>query len=162
MTFGERLREMRTSRNVSQRALADMVNIDFTYISKIEAGNMQPPSAVVIRHIAQALQTDERELLYLSGKAPSHLGAALKDNPLLTALVYQLAERRLPDGMYQAILNVVQAMSTPTEDARGTGAWSFADDVNGVRYTAYAKSEEQEFTSAGDAQKLLDRWGLKQ
>ncbi len=108
MTFGERLRQIRKERKVSQRALADMVNIDFTYISKIESGRQAPPSAVVIRHIAQALQTDESELYYLSGKVPADLEPALKENPLLTELVCLLAQHRLSDGTYHAMIEMVQ------------------------------------------------------
>ncbi len=106
MTFGERLREIRKSRGISQRALAEMVQIDFTYISKIEAGSMEPPSAIVIRHMAQTLETDESELLSLSGKVPADLGRALKENPLLTELVCLLSRERLPDEVYRAMIAI--------------------------------------------------------
>jgi len=35
-TFGQRLRDLRKGKGLSQRALGDMVGINFTYLSKIE------------------------------------------------------------------------------------------------------------------------------
>src|SRR5579885_3812871 len=67
MTFGERLRELRKAKNLGQRALADMVDINFTYLSKIENGRLdfaQFPSEDLIRKLAKALDADEDELLH--------------------------------------------------------------------------------------------------
>ena len=36
MRFGERIRELRKAKNLSQRALSDLVGVSFTYISKVE------------------------------------------------------------------------------------------------------------------------------
>lgn len=36
MTFSKRVRELRKTRNLTQRELADRVGINFTYLSKIE------------------------------------------------------------------------------------------------------------------------------
>lgn len=66
--FGERLRELRKARRMSQRDLAEMVEVDFTYISKIENNQTPLPSATTIHRIAQALDADEGELLLLAGK----------------------------------------------------------------------------------------------
>jgi transcriptional regulator with XRE-family HTH domain len=43
--FGDALREKRRVAGVSQRELADRVNVDFSYISKVETGRLPPPSA---------------------------------------------------------------------------------------------------------------------
>jgi transcriptional regulator with XRE-family HTH domain len=58
MAFGERVRELRKERGLSQRDLAGRSGIDFTYLSKIENGRMEPPSEEVIRRVALALGTD--------------------------------------------------------------------------------------------------------
>ncbi len=104
MTFGERLRQIRKSRNVNQRDLAKTVGIDFTYISKIEAGSMKPPSAQVIHLLAQALETNEDELFALAGKIPAGLKTMLKDNPLLTELVGILSREKLPESVYREMI----------------------------------------------------------
>lgn len=68
--FGERLRELRKGQRISQRDLASLTGVDFTYVSKIETGDMPPPSAATIHRIAQALAADENELIVLAGKVP--------------------------------------------------------------------------------------------
>ena len=71
MTFGERLRELRRTKNLSQRALADKVGINFTYLSKVDSEKLdfaQYPSEDLIRKLAKALGADEDELLLLAKK----------------------------------------------------------------------------------------------
>ena len=70
MNFGERLRELRKEQKVSQRDLANLVGVDFTYVSKIETGDNAPPSIATIHRMAQALAADEGELIVLAGKVP--------------------------------------------------------------------------------------------
>ena len=59
MTFGERVKELRKARGVSQRELARRVGIDFTYRSTIENDRMEPPSEGTIRRIAEALDAEQ-------------------------------------------------------------------------------------------------------
>ena len=70
MTFGERLRELRKEACLSQRELAVMVEVDFTYISKLETGGTASPNAKTIGLMARALGIDEGELFALAGKVP--------------------------------------------------------------------------------------------
>ena len=44
-TFGQSLRELRSSKIVSQRELAEKVGVDFSYISKVENDRLPPPAA---------------------------------------------------------------------------------------------------------------------
>jgi len=74
MTFGEKIRELRGARKMTQRQLARKIQesgmkADFTYISKIENGRLDfPPSENLIRKMAEVLETDAEELLDLAGK----------------------------------------------------------------------------------------------
>lgn len=71
MVFGDRLRELRQKKGLSQRALAEKVGVDFSYLSKIETGKAgYLPGADTIRALAQALGEDPLELLALAEKAP--------------------------------------------------------------------------------------------
>lgn len=76
MTFGERVRELRQSRELTQRELAKRAGISFAYVSKLETGVMPPPRHKVIQSLARVLgasagETDE--LFGLAGKMPPDL-----------------------------------------------------------------------------------------
>jgi HTH-type transcriptional regulator, competence development regulator len=75
-TFGQRLRDLRKAKGLSQRALADIVQINFTYLSKIENEKLdfaQFPSEDLIRKLAAALDADLDELLLLAQKIPEQI-----------------------------------------------------------------------------------------
>jgi len=78
-TFGQRLRELRKAKKLTQRDLSEKVaarlkekgrGFDFTYLSKIENGKTPPPSVAIIIHLADVLEADANELIALAGKAP--------------------------------------------------------------------------------------------
>lgn len=89
MDFRQRLRALRREARFSQRGLAERVNVDFTYLSKIENGRVDTPSENVLKNIAgvlsEALGLDETELsdelITLAGKIPSDLAETLARNP---------------------------------------------------------------------------------
>lgn len=55
--FGEALRQARTSRRISQQALALEAGLDRTYVSLLERGHRQPTLAALIL-LADTLDTD--------------------------------------------------------------------------------------------------------
>ncbi len=72
-TIGERIREIRKSRNLTQRELADRVGLNFTYLSRIENDRLdadQTPREETLQKIAEALETDCDELLLLARRIP--------------------------------------------------------------------------------------------
>ena len=71
MSFGQRVKELRKARGMSQKELAARSSIDFTYLSKIENARRLPPRERVIRAMAEALQIDVHELMTLAGRTPS-------------------------------------------------------------------------------------------
>ncbi len=85
MEFPERLRSLRKEAQLSQRELAERIGVDFTYLSKIENGRVEPPSEIVLKNVAKelasVLRQDETdladELITLAGKVPSDLAEAL-------------------------------------------------------------------------------------
>ena len=95
MPFPDRLRELRRAARLSQRALAEQVDVDFTYLSKIENGRVEPPSEGVLQRIAKELAgnlgKDETELadelITLAGKIPSDLAETLSRNPEVVRLL---------------------------------------------------------------------------
>lgn len=76
MTFGQRLRELRKARGMTQRELAQKAAISYAYISKLETGMMPPPRPKVILSLAGVLGiTDEEtdDLFGLAKKMPRDL-----------------------------------------------------------------------------------------
>ena len=84
--FGVRLRDLRKKAGLTQRELAEKVGVDFTYLSKIESGAMPPPSEKVIILLAEALNANKDELLFLAGKIPSDIAQLLANRPAVTLL----------------------------------------------------------------------------
>lgn len=59
--FGERLRELRTERNLSQETLAELAGLDRNYIGQIERAERNVALVNIIR-IAKALEIEPGEL----------------------------------------------------------------------------------------------------
>jgi transcriptional regulator with XRE-family HTH domain len=104
MTFGERLRELRKAKNLSQRALADKVGINFTYLSKVESERLdfaQYPSEELIRKLAKALGADEDELLLLAKKIPTDIRERVIERPDAFRKIASLDDEALDELLKQ-------------------------------------------------------------
>lgn len=80
-TFGQALRDLRRSKGVSQRQLAEKVGVDFSYISKIENDRLPPPAADTIVKICKALEVQPDTLLALTGKIPTEIKDTISSSP---------------------------------------------------------------------------------
>lgn len=72
-TFGEFLREARKAKKLSQRKLAALIDVNFTYLSKIENNEMPAPSEEKIQLLAEHLELDSDELFALAGRTSEEL-----------------------------------------------------------------------------------------
>ena len=124
MPFPERLRELRKAARLSQRALAVQVGVDFTYLSKIENGRVEPPSEGVLQRIAKELAgelgMDETELadelITLAGKIPSDLAETLSRNPEVIRLLRSVGDGvRSPDD-WRRLFSSQSRPETPGEE----------------------------------------------
>lgn len=98
MKFAERLRELRQAKNLSQRALASMVGVDFTYLSKIENEKLdfaQYPSEDLILKLAEALQADPDELMLLAEKIPPIIKKRVMERPDVFLLFARLSDKTI-------------------------------------------------------------------
>jgi len=108
-TFGDYLRKKREQlleedKRFSLRQVAGRVGIEPTYLSKIERGDLSPPSEKVIRKLAAELGENVDILLALAGKVSNDLKDIIVQRPELMAdLLRQIKE--MPD---HAILRVVR------------------------------------------------------
>ena len=124
MPFPERLRELRKAARLSQRALAEKVGVDFTYLSKIENGRVEPPSESVLQRIAKELAgelgMDEielaDELITLAGKIPSDLAETLSRNPEVIRFLRSVGDDvRSPDD-WRRLFSSQSRQETPGEE----------------------------------------------
>ena len=80
-TFGQVIRTARTSMGYSQRELAALVEVDFTYLSKLESDcSNYPPKEYVIQQLAHYLSLNHEELMCLTGRLPERYQEFLKQN----------------------------------------------------------------------------------
>ncbi|MCH8291843.1 helix-turn-helix transcriptional regulator [Candidatus Poribacteria bacterium] len=80
-TFGQKLKEIRRSKGVTQRDLAEKVGVDFTYISKVENDRNPPPAADTIVKICEGLGVPPDGLLAMTGKMPTPIKEIIRENP---------------------------------------------------------------------------------
>ena len=109
MHFGPTIREKRErlrrdNRRYSLRQVAGRVGIEPAYLSKIERGEVAPPSEATTLRLAKELGEDPDIMLALAGKVSTDLQAIIRRRPRLFAdLIRQLKEA--PD---EAVLRVVR------------------------------------------------------
>ena len=84
MRFGDRVRVLRTTKGLSQRALGQMIGVSFTYVSKIENEKIDfgdYPNEDLIRKLASVLEVDEDEMLILAEKIPERIRRRVLERP---------------------------------------------------------------------------------
>ena len=84
MRFGQKIRELRKSQNLTQKELGDLVGVGFAYLSKVENERLDfgdYPSEDLIRRLAAALGSDEDELMLLAKKIPEHIRQRVFERP---------------------------------------------------------------------------------
>lgn len=108
-TFGRFIRESREARReadprFSLRQVADRIGIQPSYLSKVERGDVAPPSEETIVRLAEELGEDPDVMLALAGKVSSDLLAAIRKRPRLFAELI----RELKDMPDRAVLRLVR------------------------------------------------------
>jgi len=111
--FGTFVRKQRETLNrkahglFSVRKVAAILDIQPSYISKIERCEVPPPSEGTIVRLAQVLQVDPDELLAMAGKIPRDLREIITRRPRLFAdLLRQLRDQ--PDHVIQRITEIAR------------------------------------------------------
>jgi HTH-type transcriptional regulator, competence development regulator len=108
-SFGDYLRQRReqlyaTDPRYSLRRIAASIEVEPSYLSKIERGEQPPPSERTVLALARELGEDPDVLLALAGKVSTDLQAIIRKRPQLFAqLIRELKD--LPD---HAVLRLVR------------------------------------------------------
>ncbi len=98
MQFGERVRQLRKEKGLTQRELASRLHVSFTYVSKVENGKLKfgdYPSEKFIHKLAIVLETDEDELLLLADKVPEGIRQRIRERPDVFRAVAQMDDKSM-------------------------------------------------------------------
>lgn len=114
-TFGQYIRKRREEclkqdPNFTVRKLAAKLDIQPSYISKVEREEVPPPSEATIIRLAEVLQENPDILLALAGKVSADLRAVIVKRPKLFADLI----RQLKDAPDHAVLRVVREVRDGT------------------------------------------------
>jgi len=106
-SFGQRLRELRKAKGLTQRELAQHLAIDFTYLSKLENDRegFQPSEKVIVA-LAEALDGDLEELMLLARKIPSAMRETIASNPNAQRFLRRAGE--LTEEEWRRILEIAE------------------------------------------------------
>ena len=102
-SFGEALRELRRSRGMSQRELAEGVGVDLSYISKVENDRLPAPAADTIVRICDILGFEPDVLLALTKKIPSDVKDMLSGSAAAQQFAREARAMKLTDGEWEKL-----------------------------------------------------------
>ena len=79
-TFGSVLKKLRKNKSLSIKKLSSKLDINYSYISKLE-NDKTLPSVDFIDRISKVFDYDKEELLIRAGKLPDDIIKILQNNP---------------------------------------------------------------------------------
>ena len=98
MLFGHRLRELREQRGITQKELAELLDVSPSYVNKVERERLHfgdYPSAKFIHKFSEELEADEDELLLLADKVPDALRQRIRERPEVFNAVAELDDNAM-------------------------------------------------------------------
>jgi transcriptional regulator with XRE-family HTH domain len=107
--FGAYVRERREALRdgdptFSVRKVAARIEVEPSYLSKVERGEVAPPSEAKITRLAEVLGEDSDVLLALAGKVSGRLQSIIRQRPRLFADLLQ----QLDDAPDHAVLRILR------------------------------------------------------
>ncbi len=105
--FGKHLYSLRTAQNMTQRDLAEQVGVDYTYISKLENGAVEPPSERTTKKFAEVLGTNPDELLIKAGHIPRDICEYIMSDTEIIRFLRMVTDRNISSERWRALENVI-------------------------------------------------------
>ena len=118
-TFGQLLRTLRRSKDVSQRELAAKTGVDFSYISKLENDRLQPPAADTVLRICAVLEIPSDELLASAGKVPTEVKELFRDSSAALQFIREAGRMGLTDSDWERLGRTMRRLRKG-QDGRGS------------------------------------------
>lgn len=80
MGFGDLFRQLRYNKGISIKKLASALEVDYTYLSKIENGRVIP-SEQMIERVSKYFDYSNDSLMLTADKIPEDIKRILRENP---------------------------------------------------------------------------------
>ena len=98
MQFGERVRELRQAKGLTQQKLAERLDVSLSYVSKVENERLNAgeyPSEAFVLKLAKALNADSYELLLLTDRVPKAMLKRIQSRPEVFRLIAEMDDKKL-------------------------------------------------------------------
>lgn len=95
--FGQRLREKRLEKQITLRKMADMIGVSSTYLSQVEQGRYDPPTADRVADIAKILGEDIDLWIGLADRVPDDMEEIVKEHPKEMPELLRAARGLMPE-----------------------------------------------------------------
>jgi len=105
MKFGNRVRELRHAKGWSLRETAEHVGVGYAYLSRVENKRLLSgdyPSDALIHRLAESLDGDEEELLFLAERIPERIRKRILKRPEVFGMLADLDDKALDKVMAAA------------------------------------------------------------
>lgn len=100
--FGRVIRDLRKQKGLTQRRLAELAGMNFTYLSKMENGRLPSvPTSETLNALAEALDVDGDRLHAECGRIPERLADRMAENPEFAQQICKLRDRDLDASFRQ-------------------------------------------------------------
>jgi transcriptional regulator with XRE-family HTH domain len=109
-SFGNRLRELRREKGLSQRRLAELVGVDFSYISKLENDRLPPPASETISKLAEELGISHTDLHAAARKFPETFSEDAVGEPAAQRFLELASTMRLSGPEWEAMVDRLQQL----------------------------------------------------
>ena len=98
-SFGERLRDRRIAKGIGLRAFAKDVGVSPTYLSQVEQGKVDPPTADRVKRIAELLEESVDEWTALAGRLTEDLPEIIHSSPIEVPDLLRAVKGMTPEQM---------------------------------------------------------------
>lgn len=119
-TFGQLLREKRRLAGLSQRRLAEVVGVDFSYVSKLENDRLPAPAAGTVVRLAEAVNIPVEDLLAAAGKFPGALGEEAVHEPAAQRFLRTASTMKLSGPEWEALIGKLETLRDEEPPGGGT------------------------------------------
>jgi transcriptional regulator with XRE-family HTH domain/Zn-dependent peptidase ImmA (M78 family) len=109
-TFGDFIREKRNESDMGLREAARNLGISASYLSRLEAGELRPPSGTVLLRIAQLYNCDMKEILTKASNREHEVMAADTDVAPAVQAFYRLAYDQSPEVQERMLRGAIDAL----------------------------------------------------